>query len=579
MAEARPFAAHIADCSHCDHSKFLRISIIALSHWEQLRIPDAIFAGIIDLGAGGDILNPMALDARTFRAIVAACVEAMGVHRAEVDAMNVYPVPDADTGTNVYFTVQAGAAALDGFATDTDLAELLPAFSEAILLGARGNSGVILSQLIRAGILASPIGSGPTGLAHALDVGAKAAYAAVGKPQEGTILTVAREAAAGAQKAAENGADLLETWKAATAAARVALAHTPEQLERLAKAGVVDAGGRALLVIYETVERVFTGEIDPQVFEPQPVPIPIIGDDFVDGGPAYEVMYLLRAENVDELRTKLGEIGDSLVVVGGDGLWNVHVHVDDVGAAIEAGIAAGSPYRIRVTHFADQLVRKPKGRIVVVATVGKGLSGLCADSGARVVEFGRDNPLTIERMTEFFKSNQAEEFIVLPNNKRYVAMCEAAANTARDSGARVAVIPTIAQVQAIAALAVHDPGRPFDEDVVAMSSAAAHVDHGAITIATAPAITSGGPCEKGDVLGVVNGDFAIVGKDMNQVAIEVVRRLISSNSELVTLVTGAHTDESTVKSIEDYIRENEHGIDVVVYDGDQENYPLFVAVE
>lgn len=525
----------------------------------------------------------MTSDGADLRSIVDSCADALGRKRAEIDAINVYPVADSDTGTNVYFTVHAVREALAEAGDDFDAQ--LKICADSALLGARGNSGVILSQLVRAGFaLASPAMDAQR-LAQALTVATDAAYRSVGEPQEGTILTVARGAADGATRAAAEGADLLQTWSAATEAAREALAHTPEQLERLARAGVVDAGGRALVVIMETIERHFKGGIDPEESSarPTPVPIPQAGDDFVEGGPAYEVMYLLRAEDdaIGPLRQELAPLGDSLVVVGGGGLWNVHVHVDDVGAAIEAGIAAGAPYRIRVTHFAEEIAHRPKraGRAVLVATTGHGLAALCRESGARVIEFDRARSISVDVAIRELAEAEAEEIIVLPNNPRFVSVFEAAARDLRESGVRVAVIPTHAQVQGLAALAVHDRGRSFDDDVVAMSSAAAHTGHGALTIATEPGITMAGPCDTGDVLGVVDGDFAFIGSELTEVGVEVLDRLMSPGTELVTLVSGVGGGSELTDKLEAHIAEVRHDVDTVVYEGGQENYPLLIAVE
>lgn len=517
------------------------------------------------------------------RAIVDGCADALGRRRAEIDALNVFPVPDSDTGTNVYFTAHAAREALAD--AGDDFRAQLKACADGALLGARGNSGVILSQLIRAGFAGITADFDAKELAAALTSAADAAYGAVGEPTEGTILSVARAAADGATRAAEDGAGLLETWQGATRAASEALRHTPEQLDRLARAGVVDAGGRALVVVMETVERHFTGGIDPDEAAGRPIPVPMAhaGDDFVDGGPAYEVMYLLRADDdaVPALRRTLAPLGDSLVVVGGDGLWNVHVHVDDVGAAVEAGIEAGAPYRIQVTHFAEQAGRKQvySGRAVLIATTGHGMADLCREAGARVIEFDRANTIGVEAATRELAAAEAEEIIVLPNNPRFVSLFEAAARQLRETGTRVAVIPTRAQVQGLAALAVHDAGQSFDDDVVAMSSAAAHTGHGALTIATEPGITMAGPCERGDVLGVIDGDFAFVGEDLADVGFQVLDRLMSPATELVTLVWGAQGSPELARTLAARISEVRHDVDTSVYEGGQENYPLFIAVE
>jgi dihydroxyacetone kinase-like predicted kinase len=347
---------------------------------------------------------------------------------------------------------------------------------------------------------------------------------------------------------------------------------------------VVDAGGRALCVVLDATEQAFTGRVPTRVVHQVPVPTAATGDDLVEGGPAYEVMFLLEAEDdrVPPLRATLDGLGDSLVVVGGDRLWNVHVHVDDVGAAIEAGLAAGRPYRIAVTHFADQIARQRtdrRSRVVVVATTGDGMADLCREAGAEVLEFSRSAPLVVDRMRAALVAAGADEVVVLPNNSRYVGLFEAAAKEVRHDGIRVAVIPTHAQVQGLAALAVHDPGVGFDNDVVAMSSAAAHTQHGAVTVATEPGITMAGPCEAGDILGVVAGDFAFIGSELDQVACDVVDRLLSPSAELLTLVTGADAGDGLAGRVERHVKDQRVDVEVVVYDGGQEHYPLFVAVE
>jgi dihydroxyacetone kinase-like predicted kinase len=293
-------------------------------------------------------------------------------------------------------------------------------------------------------------------------------------------------------------------------------------------------------------------------------------------------MYLLEADDdrIPELRAALMPLGDSLVVVGGDRLWNIHVHVDDVGAAIEVGISVGRPYRIAVTHFADQVAREPqRGRVVIAATTGAGLTRLCQEAGAQTLDFTRERPLTAAEMSASLRDAEAAEIIVLPNNNRYIRQFEAAAQAARHDGVRVAVIPTHAQVQGLAALAVHDPGLGFDEVVVAMSSAAAHTQHGAVTLATEPGMTMAGPVGPGDVLGVVSGDFAVIGDDVLAVARQVIDRILSPAGEMVTVVLGEGADRRYEDAIGDYLRTTRPDVDLVVYDGGQENYPLFIAVE
>jgi dihydroxyacetone kinase-like predicted kinase len=321
---------------------------------------------------------------------------------------------------------------------------------------------------------------------------------------------------------AGGGGSLEEVVTAAADAARLALARTPQQLERLRRAGVVDAGGRGLVVVFDATVRAMTGRWrdEPRhgAWGRRTIPTPVTEGDLTPGGPSYEVMYLLDAGDaaIPALRQSLAALGDSLVVVGGEGLWNVHVHVDEVGPAIEAGVEAGRPHSIRVTHFADQTGSGAtpgarSGRAVVIVAAGTGLRRLFEESGARAL---LSEPGSHCSTTDFLKAvvdSAAAEVIVLPNDVGSISAAEAAARQARELGIRVSVIPTRAQVQGLAALAVHEPGRSFDADVVAMTAAAGHTRHGAVTHARQRAMTMAGPCEPGDVLGVVEGDFVAVG--------------------------------------------------------------------
>jgi uncharacterized protein len=283
---------------------------------------------------------------------------------------------------------------------------------------------------------------------------------------------------------------------------------------------------------------------------------------------------------VGPLRAALAPLGDSLVVVGGDGLWNVHVHVDDVGAAIEAGIAAGRPHRIVVTHFAEQVAAaEPKGRVVLTTAAGPGLADLFGQAGATVVRPADGRRCSTEDLLTALLASDAGEVVLLPNDRHVLGAAEAAARQAREQGVRVAVIPTTAQVQGMAALAVHEPGRGFDDDVVHMTAAAGHTRHGAVTIATRAAMTSAGPCQPGDVLGVVDGDFQVVGRSVLETAERVLDRLLVSGGELVTVVTGSDATGDLAAQLEAYVVADRPELDVLVHQGGQEGYPLFLAVE
>jgi DAK2 domain fusion protein YloV len=524
-------------------------------------------------------------------------VEGLSAAREEIDALNVYPVPDGDTGTNMFLTVEAARDALVAALVDhpDDLRAAMQAYSRGALLGARGNSGVILSQLV--GALLRRIGqAGPRDrsavvFAEGMALATEAAYSAVGDPVEGTILSVARAASEAAAQAAEVGENRLGAIvHAAATAAREALARTPEQLPLLEAAGVVDAGGRGLCVVLDAAESSITGQrattAAPRVGTPAIPVARVPTDDLTEDGPAYEVMYLLETDDeaIPALRRELAALGDSLVVVGGEGLWNVHIHVDDVGAAVEAGIRAGSPRRIQVTHFAEQIERargkraERRGRRLVIVAGGPGLAALFREAGAEVIQGGPGSRPSTGQVLAAIEATGAQEVIVLPNDPDSVGVAEAAAHEAEAKGIHVVVVPTRAQVQGIAALAVHEPGRPLDADVVQMTAAARGARHGAVTVAVKDAMTTAGPCSAGDALGVVHGDFAIVGEDLYEVATGVLERLLGGGGELVTLVAGAEAGD-LAQACEHWVQRAHPGVDVALYEGGQERYPLLMAVE
>ena len=559
-------------------------------------------------GVGGDVLTR--LDTAAARRWAVVTRAAFAARRAEIDALNVFPVPDGDTGTNLYLTFDA---ALDAARVeyeerersgrpvdDTDLATEADAFARALLLTARGNSGVILSQIFR-GFADEAAATGVSGidaqgLAAAMTRADELAWSSVAHPVEGTILSVSRAAAAAARATVDDdGEDLYAVSSAALEAARTALAETPSQLPRLAQAGVVDAGGAGYVLLLESLERVVTGDVlaeslageDPLRRRPgwtQPATPVRRGGDLEPGGPAYEVMYLLSDatdEAVEVLKQRLDGLGDSLLVVGAGDLHNVHVHVDDVGAAIEAGIAAGRPHRIRVTHFHDQLVTAPDqdAQAVVTCAAGEGLAGTFRAAGAWVVASGPRRRANAGQFLEAARSTGAGRVILLPNDGDTLLAANAAAKVAAEEGIDLRVVAARTAVQGIAALAVYDPDRPFGDNVLTMSSAAAATRNGAVTVATKEALTSGGPCRPGDVLGVVDGDIVLVGDDLTRIGADVVERLLSSGGELLTVVSGEDATPALGEDVAAAVRRHRRDLEVTHIYGGQPLYPLLLGVE
>ncbi|WP_229399412.1 DAK2 domain-containing protein [Micromonospora okii] len=539
------------------------------------------------------------LDAAAVRRWCASGLAALRRHQGEIDDLNVYPVPDGDTGTNLVLTLtsaqQALAMDLDtiGDGDSTAHGHALRLMARGALLGARGNSGVILSQILRGladALAAVPVVRGRQ-LAAALRGATAAAYAAVARPVEGTLLSVVA-AAAGAAEAAGSD-DLRAVAREAAGAAALALARTPEQLPALARAGVVDAGGRGLCLLLDALVEVVTGE-SPHRPSPAPRPVRPPATAPREAGSteyAYEVQFLLDADAgaVTRMRETLAGLGDSLVVVG-DGAtdaasatWNVHVHVNDVGAAIEAGVVAGRPYRISVTRFADQPEAAPPavpppaggGRAAVVVAAGAGIAELFAGEGATVVP---GNPSTGE-LLDAVRATGAARVVVLPNSPNTQAAASAAAREAHALGVKVSVVPTRSPVQALAALAVRDPARRFTDDVIAMAEAAGACRYAEVCRASREAVTVAGPCRPGDVLALVEGEVHLIGADLADTCAAVVDLMLGGGGELVTLLSGADAPDGLADALAAHVARRWPFVQVNAYRGGQPHYPLLVGVE
>ncbi|NUO99098.1 MAG: DAK2 domain-containing protein [Nonomuraea sp.] len=511
------------------------------------------------------------LDPPAVRRWARLAADALGGARTEIDALNVFPVADGDTGTNLHLTMLSAAEAVESLPDDVDAAVVWQTLAYGALVGAHGNSGVIVSQALRG--LAEVLKDGPD-LRKGLLRAATLAREAVARPVEGTVLTVLESAARAVQ---DVEGDLREVAREAAREARAALRRTPGQLEVLARSGVVDAGGAGAVIVLETLAAVLTDSYSDHYDVPAPTSRVT---PMTEVGAGYEVMYLLDSDDraVAALREELDAMGDSLVVVGGEGLWNVHVHVAEAGPAVEAGLRAGRPHRIRITYLAERTHRAGAGRGVVAVAAGDGIAALFEESGAVVV---RREPGTRPPLPELLAAirQAGSEVAVLPNDEGVLPIAAAAAEIAREDGVVVSVLPTRATVQGLSALAVHDPLRRFDDDVVAMTDAAGHTRHGHLAVADREAFTSAGVCRPGDVLGLIDGDVAVIGGDLERVAVLIIDRMVAGGGELVTLVTGADLPERLATRLEDHLRRTRPDVDLVVYDGEQGGYPLLIGVE
>ncbi|MFG2075853.1 DAK2 domain-containing protein [Nonomuraea maritima] len=505
-----------------------------------------------------EILDPTAVRRWARRA-----ADELGRARTEIDALNVFPVADGDTGTNLHLTLLSAAEAVEALPDDVDPAVSWQTLAYGALVGARGNSGVIVSQALRG--LAEVLQHGPD-LRAALIRAAALAREAVARPVEGTVLSVLESAARAAR---ETGGGPHEVARRAAEEARVALRRTPGQLEVLARSGVVDAGGAGVAIVLEALAEVVAGAAGRYEVPAPTAPVAAM----TESGAGYEVMYLLDADDgaVAALREELDAMGDSLVVVGGDGLWNVHVHVRAAGPAVEAGIRAGRPHRISVTYLAGDGHRQhPAGRGVVAVVAGEGVAALFERCGAVVVRRATGALPPVPEVLAALRQ-AGREVVVVPDDESVHEIVVAAARSARQDGVTVEILPAKATVQGLAALAVHDPGRGFADDVAAMTEAARHTRYAHIA-----AREGGRPDE---VVGVVGGEAVVTGGSVESVAVQVVDRMVADGGELVTLVTGARAPAGLASRLQEHLGRAYPGVEVVVYDGAQDGHPLLVGVE
>ncbi len=538
------------------------------------------------------------LDVDALRAVVATFAGGLAEHRAGINRLNVYPVPDGDTGTNMSLTLTSVMAEVERAGPGT-MAELCDALAHGSLMGARGNSGVILSQIIRGMcevIRAQPVVDAAL-LARSLDAAAVAAYGAVMRPVEGTILTVIREIAGAAVRAADSGADLLGIATEAVRQGRETLASTPDLLAVLRDAGVVDAGGAGLLLFFDALLTVIDGrpmpEADPTGTDDLPLVTSSNAGDIASL--RYEVMYFLHADDsaVAEFKDAWMRIGDSIVVVGGNGLYNCHIHTHDIGAAIEAGIVAGRPSKIRVTDLLDEVEERAWVRDaaaaapatlaervttgVVAVGVGAGVIALFRSLGVHEIVTGGQsmNPSTAE-LLEAVEGCPADGVVILPNNKNIIPVAlQVGAHTTKT----VSVVPTRNVAEALASLVDYDPEATVDENATAMARAAAAVVAGEVTQAVRDANSAAGPVHAGDYLGIDSEGIAVISQSVTGASVGLLARLVDGDHEIVTIITGLDATAEQTAEIEAWLEGEHPEVDVEVHHGGQPLYPYYFGVE
>lgn len=524
---------------------------------------------------------------------------ALGDHKESINRLNVYPVPDGDTGTNMFLTVASVLEELNGV-DPNDRTAVCGAISHGSLMGARGNSGVILSQVLRgmSNRFAQANEIDAEVLAVALSEASVAADGSVMKPVEGTILTVVREVAKAARDAASSES-ILRTVELALEEGEAALDRTPEQLEVLREAGVVDAGGAGFLLLLHAFLLIIDGRELPEATEEGPfvaVTEPPIGDELSEL--RYEVMYLLNApdQSIEEFKKIWAGLGDSIVVVGGDGLWNCHIHTNDIGPTIEAGIEVGRPERIRVTDLSEEVMEErwvreaaEVGKIdervvadevpcaVVAVSPASGISRIFHNLGVQELVLGGQsmNPSTSE-LLDAVERAPGEEVLILPNNSNIVAVAQA---VDAETSKTVVVIPTISIPGGLASLLGYDPQATAAQNSLTMTEIVDGVKVGEVTQAVRPTNTGVGKVATGDWIGLDSDGICSIGSSRTQAATALLEQLVDNHDEILSVIVGDEATDADVRAVTEWMSENRPGVDTEVHKGGQSHYPFFFGVE
>ena len=556
---------------------------------------------------GSGLAEPgRALDAFALRDWAHTSVGDLITHIDEINRLNVFPVADSDTGVNMLFTMRSALAEANTDAKSADVVKTAAALSAGALNGARGNSGVILSQILRgiADVTARAAADSDDEL-HQIDAallgaalhrGVDLVVASMGGQEiPGTIVSVLKAAGDAVEQSASAGEGLSPAVTVAGEAAVIALEKTPEQLDVLGDAGVVDAGGRGLLVLLDALRSTITGQApNRKVYEPAPRrPVPEIAAQ--PPAPQFEVMYLLGGcdtEGADLLRERLDELGESVAIAtsGVVGGYSVHVHTDDAGAAIEAGLAFGDPRRIQISMLTSGTSGLPPGswtreRAVLAVVDGDGAAELFGGEGACVLRPDplADDPTTVITAQQLLRAvvdTGAAQVMILPNGyvlaEELVAGCTAAIGWGID----VVPLPTGSMVQGLAALAVHEPGRQAVNDGYTMARAAGSARHGEVRVATETALTWAGTCEPGNGLGIAGDEVLIVAPDVALAATGLIDLLLGAGGELITVLVGQGIDADSVESaLRAHVHDRHPGSELAIYRTGHRGDALLIGVE
>lgn len=529
-----------------------------------------------------------------------------------VNSLNVFPVPDGDTGTNMGMTIENGAKEVADKSAST-VGEVAGIFAKGLLMGARGNSGVITSQLFRGFSQSVKEKEELTGqdLALAFQSGVEVAYKAVMKPVEGTILTVSRGAAIGARKKAEETDDAVEVMKAALDSAKVALAKTPDMLPVLKEVGVVDSGGQGLVFIYEGFLAALTGEyIASEEFQATPATMTEminaehhksvashVATEDIKYGYCTEIMVALKKGptyvkefDYDEFRNYLNELGDSLLVVNDDEIVKVHVHTEDPGLVMQEGLKYGSLVKVKVDNMRNQheaQVEKEerensqpteeKEYAIIAVVAGEGLSDIFKAQGVDYIISGGQtmNPST-EDFIKAVEHVNARHIIILPNNKNIFMAAQSAAEVIEQSAA---VIETRTIPQGLTSLLAFDPSKSIEENHDRMTAALADVVSGSVTTAVRDTTIDGLEIHENDNLGMVDGKIVVSNPDMLTTLNETFSKMLDADSEIVTIYIGKDGSEDLANELAQDITEKFEDVEVEIHNGGQPVYPYLFSVE
>lgn len=543
--------------------------------------------------------TPLTLSARELRSTIATYSELLRSHRDVINRLNVYPVPDGDTGTNMTLTMESVNAELDPLAEDAEMSEVCKAIAHGSLMGARGNSGVILSQMLRGLVAKFPVKGDVSAdlMADSFENADVLARQAVVRIVEGTMLSIARAAAEGARAHCET---MIELVRSARDRARDALAFTPEQLPVLKQAGVVDSGGTGLLLLYDALCSVVAD--DPLPVAPPADSISVHVHEETEQRESnvadlrYEVMYFLAAEDdkMPAFREVWSGIGDSIVIVGGEGLYNCHIHTDDIGAAVEAALDAGRPRDIRVTDLSEQVLEERWVRegsaeqldaeresapatSVVAVVVGDGVGRIFRSLGVRgVVSGGQSmNPSTADLVAAVQATGSAQ-VVILPNNKNIRPVAEQVDALVEQT---VTVVPTNSIVEGFAALLDYDPDASAEANQKAMSVSAGNVVAAEVTRAVRDTTTDVGDVAVGDWIGLSADGVRSIDGSIAGASNHLLSELIQPQHELVTIIEGEGSSPANTRRITEFLADEYPSVAVEVHHGGQPLYPYYFGIE